>query len=384
MFIHNKKSSIGIVLSGGGARGSYQVGVYQALTDIAKKHKVPFNISVYSGVSAGAINATFLAAYSSDIFKGASELRKLWSNLTTDEVFYTDAMQMGKMGFKWLNEMSFGKMPVHQPAQALLDTTPLRKLIQNNTPWLGIQKGLEDRHFDHLCLTAVNYQNSSSYSFIQSRDGFQSWNKRRRISQKAFIQAEHVLASAAIPLLFPPVNVDGAWYGDGCVRNSHPCAPSIYLGAQKLIVIGVRTQTPTLADLRASEANKPPSVARVINALLNAVLLDGIELDVDRLQRLNAMIDQVPEDFKNKLEYRKVDCLMVSPSVDIGEIALTKAHNLPRLIRYLMKGLGKLEDAAEILSYLLFEPEFCSLLIELGYQDGLAQEEKFLSLLTSA
>ena len=190
------------------------------------------------------------------------------------------------------------------------------------------------------------------------------------------------MASSAIPLLFPPIGVGQRFYGDGCVRNSSPCAPSIYLGGEKLLVIGVRMRTPTGYDKRVETSTKAPSVALVMNVLMNAILLDGIEMDVERLERMNGFVGQVPLQFQEGLNYRAVEADMISPSQDIGGLAVKNAHYLPRLIRYLMKGLGSIEDASEITSYLLFDSEFCTKLIDMGYEDGLRESIKLKAFLS--
>lgn len=378
------KPRVGLVLSGGGARGAYQVGVLSAVAKILKKHSFDSSpIAIFSGVSAGAINASFLAGHSDDFFAATEKLVDLWSKLESTNVFHSDAMNLGKIGLSWMKELPFGAFTGTTPGLALLDTSPLRDLISSNLDFQRIQKCIDGGHMDALVLTSVDYHTSNSISFIQGREGLPRWNKSRRRAETATISVDHVMASSAIPMLFPPTRVDDRWFGDGCVRNSHPCAPSIYLGAERLLVIGVRRQTLTADDVRALTSDRAPSVGRVVNLLLNAVLLDGIELDVERLARVNEFVRRVPEEFHSKLNYRPINYAMVSPSADIGKIALGKSNRLPRMIRYLLKGLGNLEDASEIISYLLFDPQFCAQLIEIGIEDGMRQEEEIVKLFTA-
>ncbi len=370
------RKKIGLVLSGGGARGAYQVGVVCAVSEILKKENMDFHIDFFSGVSAGAINASFLAAYAHDLHEGCAKLGDLWKNLHSHNVFYTDAVNLGRIGMKWMSELSLGGLTGHTtPGRALLDTEPLKDLIDNNLNYEAIERNLKEKHYSALAITAVDYNTSDSITFVQGQPDLPSWNKARKLSERADIRAEHVMASSAIPTLFPPIKVDERWFGDGCLRNTHPCGPAIYMGAEKLFVIGVRQTSHVTAD-KTTISNKAPSVARVINVLLNAVLLDGIELDVQRMARVNEFIQQVPPEHQKNLNYRPIDYFWLSPSADLGEIASRKSSKLPRLIRYLIKGLGTLEEASEIVSYLLFEPSYCGQLIELGYDDAMKNKEE--------
>ncbi len=376
-----QESKIGLVLSGGGARGAYQVGVLNAVSQIIQEEKIDKKIDILSGVSAGAINASMLAAYANDFHVGTKKLSDLWSQITADQVFYTDPLHLGKLGLKWMSELSLGGLSGSTPGRALLDTTPLKTLLNNNIPYNQIQTHLDEGALSALAITAIDYKDSTAVTFIQSKLN-KAWKKARRHSESARISTDHIMASSAIPLLFPPGNVDTRYFGDGCVRNTHPCGPSIYLGAQKLIVIGVRTATTTATE-RGHALTKAPSVARVLNILLNAVLLDGVELDIERLGRVNDFIRMVPKQNQGAINYKAIDYAWISPSIDIGELAAAKAHRLPRMIRYLIKGLGTLEEAHEIISYLLFDPDFCSQLIDLGFQDGMKQKEEILTVFRS-
>ncbi len=372
---------MGLVLSGGGARGAYQVGVLAAVQEISEKSGILPRFEYLSGVSAGAINASSLAS-NCENFKNASEtLVKLWSGVTIDQVFSTDSITMGKIGFQWMSELSLGSLTGTTPGRSLLETSPLRSLIHNNMDYDKVAQNFKDGHLKALAITAINYATSSTVTFVQGQDQLPSWDKGRKHSERTIISTDHIMASSAIPLLFPPVQVDDRFFGDGAVRNHAPCSPAIYLGAEKLLVIGVRRQASTAYEERAHQNVKAPSVARVINTILNGVLLDAIEQDIDRLRRLNDYAMAIPSEQHQKIALRPLDYLFISPSADIGEMAVQKAHKLPRIVRYLLKGLGSLEDASEIISYLLFDPSFCSDLIEIGYKDGMAKKEEVIQLL---
>jgi NTE family protein len=376
------KSNKGLVLSGGGARGAYQVGVLSAIADIARASGIQEAFDVYTGVSAGAINATFLAAGADDFAAASKLLVDLWSQMTSDKVFYSDIANLSKIGLNWMKTVSIGGAGL-APGQALLDTTPLHNLIRERLPFAKIQNNLDRGVFKGLAITALDYQASTAITFVQGQKNLPDWKKARRHSEKAQINAEHVMASSAIPLLFPPIGVGERYFGDGCIRNTAPCSPAIYLGCQKIMVIGVRRQSSTAYDQHLLQNPKAPSLARVLNVLLNSVMLDGIELDIERLGRINSLIDQIPASHHDSLTYKKVDFVWISPSADIGEIASQKHMKLPPVIRYLLKGLGNINEASEIVSYLLFDPSFCTQLIEIGYEDGMKQKEEIRKFLES-
>lgn len=373
----------GLVLSGGGARGAYQVGVLSAIADIAQASGIHQAFDIYSGVSAGAINASFLAAGVEEFADSAKDLVDLWSQITSNQVFYSDVASLGKIGFNLMKSVSVGAMAGSTPGQALLDTTPLRQLIQERLPFAKIQNNIDRGSLKALAITALDYQTSTAITFVQGEEGVSDWEKSRRRSEKTQITTDHVLASSAIPLLFPPIGVGDRYFGDGCIRNTAPCSPSIYLGAQKLMVIGVRRQSRTAYDAHILQSHKAPSVGRVLNVLLNSVLLDGVEVDIERLSKINAMVDEIPPGIHENIPYKKVDFVWISPSADIGAIAAEKHMKLPPIIRYLLKGLGSINDASEIVSYLLFDPSFCTQLIEIGYEDGMKQKDEIRRFLES-
>lgn len=373
-------SQIALILSGGGARGAYQAGVVQGIYEVLKSSGLPMKIDHFSGVSAGAINASYLASLWDDQERAVKNLVDLWSQLKSSDIYYTDAVNLGKIGLKWVSELSLGGATGgSDEGRALLETEPLKLLLKAKLDTSKIASNLDKELFRSLIITAVDYYDSTAVSFIQTNKEFHPWKKQRRVSEEAKITVDHILGSSAIPLLFPPRPIEDRFFGDGCVRNSHPCAPSIYLGAQKLLVIGVKSRSNKIYEKEShSMMGKAPSVAKVVNLLLNAVLLDNVEHDVERLVRMNQIVKQV-ENSPN-LSYKKLDFVFISPSRDIGALASKHIAKVPRIIRYLIKGLGSLEDANELVSYLLFESPFCSELIEMGFQDALDNRNQIISL----
>lgn len=371
----------GLVLSGGGARGAYQVGVIRAIATLLEEWKIDHPFSIYSGVSAGAISSSYLAAQCDDFTNASKGLVDLWSQLTSDQIFRTDALSLGKIGLQWMGELSFGSLSGNSgTTRALLDTSPLRKLIEDNMDFSKLARNIEHGHLKGLALTALDYKDSTAVTFVQGHAKLRDWEKPRKVSEKAILKPEHIMASSAIPLLFPPVQVDDRFFGDGCVRNTHPCSPTIYLGAQKLVIIGVRSQNQTAYDAHVKLDKKPPSTGRVLNVLLNSILLDGVDLDVERMKKVNEMVHWIPKGKEHSVPYKKVDYVWICPSKDIGAVAARKSKYLPKLIRFLLKNLGTIEEASEIVSYLLFEREFTTELIEMGFEDGMAAKNQIKEL----
>ena len=383
----NEKTAL--ILSGGGARGAYQVGVLKGLNEILpEKQKTPFQI--LSGVSAGAINCAQLASEIHQFSVAIEKLVYLWSQIKAEQVFKTD--------FLSLNKFSLGLFG-NQKLNALLDTAPLKELLLKNCDFSKIKKNLEDQIIESVIITANNYDRSSAISFIQARGKSPIWKESRRQAQPTELNVDHIMASSAIPMLFPPIQIQSQFFGDGCVRNNTPCSPAIRMGASKLFVIGVRTQLVSEKEhhLRSQKtenthpqsnkvASHSPSMIKILNTLLNAVLLDSVEQDVLRIQRINQMARLVREAQSNKnitenildQGLKEIPALCISPSQDIGEMARQHAHHLPRLIRMTISAIGSLDEASEILSYLLFDPNFCRSLIDMGYQDALTSRQQIL------
>ena len=360
-----------LILSGGGARGAYQVGVLKGLAEILKKAKVKNPFQILSGVSAGAINSAKLASEIENFDVAVEKLVHLWSQMSTEQVFKTD--------FLSLNKFSLGLFGQNK-LNALLDTSPLKTLITKNCDFSKIKKNLDQNLLESLIITANDYGNSSAVSFIQSKTSNVSWSESRRHAVLCDIDSNHIMASAAIPMLFPPIVIQSDYFGDGCVRNNTPCSPSIRMGANKLFVIGVRSQIGPESNSKLPKSHSKdqgpsqPSMIRVLNTLLNAVLLDAVEQDVHRIQRINGLVELTDAAARKQNNLKKIDALCISPSQDIGVIARAHAHHLPRLLRMTISTLGNLDEASEIISYLLFNPQFCRKLIEMGYHDALSSE----------
>lgn len=379
-----QKPKTALILSGGGARGAYQVGVLKGLSEILNLKDDEFPFQIISGTSAGAINAAHLACQTGGFGLAIERLVYLWAQLTPDQVFKVKLPGNNGFSLKALAGLSAGLSGKNY--NAILDTSPLAELLRNHCNFENLAENLSRARFDTLLITANNYLKNKAESFVQSRfdsagaNGF-FWSETRRLAVQAQIGVEHIMASSAIPLLFPPIQINHDFYGDGCVRNHTPCSPGIRVGAEKLFVVGVRTQKNLEFVSQASPNSKEQpsdiSLVRILNTLLNAVLLDSVEQDVQRIQRINELVDlakaaegDLNSEASKTTLLKKMPALCISPSGNIGEIARSQAHHLPRLLRMTIGAFGDLDDASEILSYLMFEKNFCRRLIEMGYNDA--------------
>lgn len=372
-------SRLGLVLSGGGARGAYQAGVLLGIAEIAAAKGIAHPFQIVTGVSAGAVNAAGMVSSQADLAEIATKLTRDWAALTAEQVFKTDAISVGRLGMKFVLDTAVGALRSKKLARSLLDTAPLRKYLSENIPFDEIAKTLKAGKIESLALTAMNYSNSHSVTFVQSDGPAEMWDRARRQSVQSTIGVEHVMASGAIPLFFPPVAIEDDHYGDGCLRNTAPLSPAIHLGADRLIVISVRRPDYLAPPV---QGHVEPSLARVAGVVLNALLMDAIEFDMERLARINSTVDLIPQATRSGMQLRKLEYLWIRPSQDIGKIAGNLHHKLPGVIRYMVGGLGSQKESAELTSYLLFDPEFAGELSRLGREDAYANREAIEKFLT--
>lgn len=371
----------GLVLSGGGARAAYQAGVLSAIGDICTELKIAQPFQIYTGVSAGAINACVLTSQTGTFSDACKELINLWSNIKSEDVFVSNPISLAYEGLHWIADLSLGGIKKSTPGKSLVDTAPLKGLIEKHCSFDNIHKKIKAGDIHALGITALDYSNTNSVTFVQGHAQIPPWERVRRKSEGTEITADHLMASAAIPLLFPPININNNYYGDGSIRNLSPCAPAIFMGAEKILAIGVRSRKDMCYSQKKETVIEPPNTSRILSVMLNAVMMDGIEIDIERIERINKDMLHLNNQERKKLSIRSIDALWISPSRDLSTIAANRSKDLPRMIRYLLKGLGSLEEASEITSFLLFEQSFSKHLIELGYEDAMTQKnqlKKFL------
>lgn len=363
----------GLVLSGGGARGAYQAGVLSAVAEVAARQGLENPFPILSGVSAGAINASIVAGFPGNFAKATNRLTQLWSHISTDSVFYADLMTLSRGGWEWVTDFSFRGPKKNTEARSIFSTTPLRSLLTQSCHFENIPQKIHSGQLSALSVSTLEYDSISQKTFFQSGSDIKGWERPMHRGESCIMNVDHVMASSAIPILFPPIKVGDRYYGDGCVRNQSPCGPAIYLGADKLLAIGVRRKTDTWFTYHHSDSAAPPNMARLINVIFHSVMMDGLELDVQRIQQTNAQISLLTEQQKKKLGMREVQTLWICPSVDIAKLAIQKSGELPRMIRYMLP--GNLAESGELVSFLLFEAGFCEQLVEIGFADGMKAEE---------
>jgi NTE family protein len=363
--------ALAFAMSGGGARAAYQVGVLLALS----KQLPDLSAPILTGVSAGAINAAWYAAGAGTFREKSERLAALWQSLTTDQVFKVDAFSLGTNVIRWGARLVSGGMPTPN-VRGLVDTSPLRTLLRRvfeaDEEGLidGVRRNVESGSLKALTMTASSYTTGESVTWV-SGNGVPMWERPDRRSLTCVPSVEHIMASTALPIVFPAIEVDGQWFGDGGMRLLAPLSPAIHLGATRILAVSTRWGAQAEAPPRP--APYPPP-AQVAGAMLEAVFLDTFDADALRLEQTNALIDRLPPD--ERFGLRKVELLVVRPSCDIGRLVTEHEPALPRGLRFLMRGLGSHETRhAALLSLLMFQPDYVGRLIALGESDTIARPE---------
>jgi NTE family protein len=361
-----------LVLSGGGARGAYQVGVLRELVERGFLAPDRACVDILVGSSAGSINAAAIAAWSDDLHTGVAGLERIWREIHPAQVYRTDMGSLGRIGARWAWDLSFGGATGHVQPKSLLDAAPLRELLAAHIPFERIAANVADRHVAALAIIATDLYTSNGVIFLDAAPDTPLWTRRRWRIERTPIRVEHLVASSAIPIFFPSVAIGGRYFGDGSIRNTAPLSPAINLGADRIIAIGVSGPTPETVTASPLE---PPTVAQVAGVLLDAVMLDAIEVDVEHSERVNASVQHHWTGDADAV-FRRVDVLWIRPSHRVRGLAEELAHRLPVVVRYLLRGLGSDASVAELASYLLFDSTFCSKLIDLGREDVAAERER--------
>ena len=374
--------SLALVLSGGGARAAYQVGVLQYLTR-AFPAAVP---DVLTGVSAGGINAAFIAARRGAYADKIDQLAHMWSTLHIDQVFRVDSQDLMWRALRWGGRLvSGGKSPL-PPAKSLVDTSPLREFLthqleSHDGPIEGIAESLRAGWLRAFALTASSYTTGQSITWVQTRDDFAlpAWERPQRKSEISRLRVDHVMASAALPFFFPAIEVDGAWYGDGGIRLTAPLSPAVHLGATRILAVSTRyARTREEADRPMISGYPPP--AQVAGVLYNAIFLDQLDTDALHLRQINELLASMPPDRWGEL--RPIDLLVVRPSQDLGRLANQYEPDLPHGFRFLTRGLGTKETRSnDMLSLVMFQTDYVNHLIELGNHDAKEKHDEIAQFL---
>src|SRR3974390_350178 len=373
------ENALGLVMTGGGARGAYQAGVLKRIGEIRRIQEEGNPFPIIGGSSAGAVNGCSLAVGCDEFSIVTKILANLWAELRPSDIFRCDVFAQARNSMTWILDLSFGAVLGGGNARSFLDATPLRQFLAAHLDTSRIQDNIRRGYLYALAISATNYNSGKSYLFIQGMKGHPMWNRSRRVTLATKITTDHVCASAAIPLVFQPVRLKTAkgtaFFGDGCLRLQQPLSPVIRLGAERVFGIGDRGETAENQEEASNDAE--PSLAQVMGVLFNVMFLDHLASDVEHLHRTNELlrdgqITQRSEEACEKM--RPLATLLVTPSVDLSELARQHQKDMPYLIQYFVNGLGRDADAcADLMSYLLFTPKYTRALIDIGYQDASKQ-----------
>jgi len=374
MGVPTQRPDLALVLSGGGARAAYQVGFLRLLAR-ELPHIVP---GILTGVSAGGINAAYLGARQEPFSEKVEDLARIWSSLSIDEVFRVDLRDLTSRTLRWGGRLMAGGASPLPAARSFVDTAPLRVLLErvleaDGGVLTGIRQSLGAGWLRAVALTASNYTTGQSITWVQTREDCRipTWERPQRKSDTCALHVDHVMASAALPLLFPAVHIDGAWYGDGGIRLTAPLSPAVHLGAKQIIAVSTRYARSREEADRPAVAGYPPP-AQVAGVLLNAIFLDLLDGDALHMQQINELVARLPEGQRDGL--RHIDLLILRPSEDLGRLANAYEPQLPRAFRFLTRGLGTRETRSnDLLSLVMFQSNYIKRLIEMGEADASAR-----------
>jgi NTE family protein len=368
-----------LVLSGGGARGAYQVGVLKAIADLhPKSAHNPF--SIITGSSAGAINGVALAASANNFRLAVKKVEKIWSSLHVDQVYKAGSLDLISALSRLLGSLFNQGVGRHRPL-SLLNNDPLRDLLNHTIQFKNIQKRIDKGYLDAVGVSAMGYSSGENVTFFQGRPGMEQWSKGRRMGVSTSLDVSHILGSSAIPAILPAEKIGNEYFGDGALRQLAPISPAIHMGADRVLVIGVsgnRTHVPQ----HGAEVHSP-SLAQLMGNIFASAFIDSLEHDLNSLVRVNDLLGYVQNESPHNTpdNLRMINLLVIYPSVEFDEIAAKHIKDLPRAMRVAMKIIGATErgGGGSLASYLLFEKEFCKELIDCGYRDAMAKQDDILA-----
>ena len=383
---------IGLLLTGGGARAAYQVGVLQALAELRRaRHpgaspSSPF--SIITGTSAGAINAASLACGADDFDGAVQRIVSVWENFEASQVYEADLLSVLRSGARWMSLLSLGWLIARWrriKPRSLLDNTPLEELLRTMVPLERLPGLIAQGHLQALAITASSYSSGHHVTFFEGGEALQPWVRSQRLAVRDRITHEHLLASSAIPFVFPakelPINGGSEYFGDGSMRQTAPVAPVIHLGAERILVVGAGRMAEPRDTLRRATPGSYPSLAQIAGHAMSSIFLDALAVDIERIRRINQTLSLIPREARQASALRPVELLVIAPSERLDQIAAQHADALPHAVRSLLGGLGVSSSKADVkggalTSYLLFEAAFTRELMALGHADTLRQEDE--------
>jgi NTE family protein len=370
-------NGLGIVLTGGGARAAYQVGVLSGLAELYPDLRIPY----LTGFSAGAVNIAHLASHHGTLRQAVDELCALWEGLEPGSIYRVDTPSLAWIGGRVLLQLVSGGRTPAREVRSLLDTAPLRHFLEESLAAVhgritGIDANLRLDRLRAAALITTSYTTGETVVWVQG-SGVEPWQRPQRVSRPAELTVDHVMASSALPFFFPAIQLDDGWYGDGQVRLIAPLSPALHLGATRILAISTRAERAPGPRPRNVEGYPPP--AQVAGVMLNAIFLDMLDQDALRMERFNRLLSQLPEDEREGM--RPIDLLVIRPSRDLAKLAGDYEPRMPRTIRYLVRGLGSRRTRSpDVLSMLMFQSDYLTRIIELGRSDARAHRAELAAL----
>jgi NTE family protein len=380
MTMSQAPQKIGLILTGGGARAAYQVGVLKAVAEfVPRRAHSPFQ--VISGTSAGALNAVTLAVNARQFRRGVKYLLGIWTNARVKDIYRSDVLGVFVNSTRWLAGLVLSVLGINRMNRvSLLDNSPLTVFLEETLPCEKIQESIDAGVLHALGITASGYGSGYSVTFYQGVADIEPWKRTRRLGMEARIGIEHLVASSAIPFIFPAVHINREYFGDGSMRQIAPISSSLHLGADKVMLIGA-WHADDEAE-RRSKTESYPTLAQIAGHALDSIFLDGLEVDLERVQRINETVQLIPEELRAATDMRHIDVLVITPSQPLEKIAERYISQLPWTIRLLLRSVGVMQrSGANLVSYLLFDKHYCRALIELGYQDALKRRDEIVKFL---
>lgn len=367
----------GLVLPGGGARGAYQVGVLKGVASFMPGNECPFD--VIAGTSVGAINAVSLASHAHAYKTGVAHAVRLWSHLHAGKVYETGFIASTMTALHWLGSIIFMGLGKYNPV-SLLDNRPLEKLLLKELDFDNLAKNIERGVIHAIGVSASSYARGRAVTFFEGHKDIPEWQRKRREGIRADLTVQHLMASASLPFMFSARKIGNEYFGDGSLRLNAPLSPVIHLGADRILVIGIRDKKPDKAE--ESEKNiRHPSIGSLAGHMLDIAFSDNLDSDIERLSRINKTLSHMSEENRHKTGLKIIDVMQVQPSQDLREIASRYAYELPWTVRMLMRGVGGEDHDWRLPSFLLFEAGFIRELIDLGYHDALAKKDEIIAFL---